>query len=54
MSNNEERANKEMMDAEKILKSFRLFGNKYDDAVEKFEKAANLYKMAKECKFSSL
>eukprot|EP01091_Cochliopodium_minus_P017185 TRINITY_DN6664_c0_g2_i1.p1 TRINITY_DN6664_c0_g2~~TRINITY_DN6664_c0_g2_i1.p1 ORF type:complete len:302 (-),score=95.25 TRINITY_DN6664_c0_g2_i1:118-972(-) len=45
---NEERANKEMMEGEKILKAFRLFGNKFEDAVERFEKAANLYKMAKE------
>jgi len=35
--------------AEKKLKGFALFGNKYEDAVELFEKAANCFKLAKMC-----
>ncbi len=33
--------------AEKKLKGFGFFGNKYEDAAELFEKAANNYKLAK-------
>lgn len=36
--------------ADKRLKSFSLFGgNKYEEAAEMYEKAANQYKLAKAC-----
>ncbi len=36
--------------ADKKLKSFSLFGgNKYEEAAEMYEKAANQYKLAKSC-----
>ena len=44
----EEKANEEMQKGENLLKSFMIFGNKYEYAVEHFKKAANLYKMGKE------
>lgn len=34
--------------AEKALKKLRLFGNKYEDASEFLDQAANQYKLAKE------
>ena len=38
--------------ADKRLKSFSLFGgNKYEDAAELYEKAANQFKLAKACGF---
>ncbi len=42
---NAEQAEKYCNDAEKKLKGFRLFGNKYEDAIELYEKAGNLFKM---------
>lgn len=50
MSNNEQRGDDEMNQGEKKLKAFSFFGKKYDEAIDHFTKAANLYKMAKECK----
>ena len=34
----------------KLSKWIYLGGNKYEDAKDLFEKAANMYKMCKECK----
>lgn len=43
-------ANQLVIDAEKKLKSWWPFGgNKFEDALEMFQKAANLYKMTKNC-----
>lgn len=36
--------------ADKKLTSFALFGNKYEDAAELYEKAVTQYKLAKLCK----
>jgi hypothetical protein len=38
-----------MAKAEKKLKGMSFFGNKYEEAVELLEKAANNFKMAKMC-----
>lgn len=35
--------------AEKKLSGWGLFGSKYDDAADLFDKAANAYKLAKSC-----
>lgn len=35
--------------AEKKLNSWALFGSKYEDAADLYEKAANSYKLAKSC-----
>lgn len=35
--------------ADKKMKSFSFFGNKYEDAADLYEKAANQYKLAKAC-----
>lgn len=37
--------------AEKKLTGWGLFGSKYEDAADLFEKAANSYKLAKSCYF---
>lgn len=39
--------------AEKKLGGWGLFGSKYEDAGDLFEKAANCYKLAKSCKYRS-
>jgi hypothetical protein len=36
--------------AEKKLKGWGIFGSKYEDAADLFEKAGNCYKLAKACK----
>lgn len=36
--------------AEKKLSGWGLFGSKYEDAADLFEKAANAFKLAKSCK----
>ena len=36
--------------AEKKLKGWGIFGSKYDDAADLFDKAGNCYKLAKACK----
>ena len=36
--------------AEKKLKGWGIFGSKYDDAAELYDKASNCYKLAKSCK----
>lgn len=33
------------------LRSFAFFGNKYEDAAEAYERAANQFKLAKLCEF---
>lgn len=38
--------------AEKKLTGWGLFGSKYDDAADLFDKAANQFKLAKNCKIS--
>lgn len=38
--------------AEKKLSGWALFGSKYEDAADLFEKAANSFKLAKSCFFS--
>jgi len=38
--------------AEKKLAGWGLFGSKYEDAADLFEKAANSFKLAKSCFFS--
>ena len=43
----ESRGDELVAKAEKKLKGFSLFGNKYEDASEILEKAANQYKLAK-------
>lgn len=40
--------------AEKKLTSWGLFGSKYEDAADLFDKAANSYKLAKSCHFCFL
>jgi alpha-soluble NSF attachment protein len=40
--------------AEKKLSGWGLFGSKHDDAADLFDKAANQFKLAKNCKISSL
>jgi len=50
MANNEQRGDGAMAAGEKALKAFSIFGKKYDEAIEHFTKAANLFKMAKEWK----
>ena len=49
------RASELMKKADKKLNSFGLFGmgTKYDDAAEMYEKAANQFKLAKACKFTT-
>lgn len=47
MQGSEKRAEEAEAKAAKTLKGFRLFGNKYEDAVELYKQAANLYKMSK-------
>lgn len=43
-------ANQLIIDADKKLKSWWPFGgNKFEDALELYQKAANLYKMTKNC-----
>ena len=37
--------------AEKKLSGWGLFGSKYEDAAELFEKAANAFKLAKSCNY---
>lgn len=37
--------------ADKKLSGWGLFGSKYEDAGDLFEKAANCYKLAKSCKY---
>lgn len=37
--------------AEKKLSGWGLFGSKYEDAAELYEKAANSFKLAKSCNF---
>jgi len=37
--------------AEKKLTGWGLFGSKYEDAADLFDKAANSYKLAKSCNF---
>lgn len=39
--------------AEKKLNGWGLFGSKYEDAADLFDKAANCYKLAKSCKSTS-
>jgi alpha-soluble NSF attachment protein len=38
--------------AEKKLSGWGLFGSKYEDAADLFDKAANSFKLAKSCIFS--
>lgn len=40
--------------AEKKLNGWAIFGSKYEDASDLFEKAANSYKLAKACNFLPL
>jgi hypothetical protein len=40
--------------AEKKLKGWGIFGSKYEDAADLFEKAGNCYKLAKACKIPSV
>ena len=40
--------------AEKKLSGWGLFGSKYEDAADLFDKAANSFKLAKSCNFSFL
>lgn len=40
--------------AEKKLSGWGLFGSKYEDAAELFDKAANSFKLAKSCNFTWL
>lgn len=49
------RASELMKKADKKLNSFGLFGmgSKYDDAAEMYERAANQFKLAKACKFTT-
>jgi hypothetical protein len=37
--------------ADRKLRSFAFFGNKYEDAAEAYERAANQFKLAKLCEF---
>jgi len=36
--------------ADKKMQGWSIFGSKYDDAAELYEKAGNSYKLAKSCK----
>lgn len=45
----EAKADELVAKAEKKLKSFQLFGNKNEEALELFEKAVNAYKLDKKC-----
>lgn len=47
MGDNIAKADEYRKQGEKKLKSFGFFGNKYEDAIEPFERAANQYKLAK-------
>lgn len=38
---------------DKKLRSFGFFGNKWEDAGELYEKAANQFKLAKACEFAA-
>lgn len=38
--------------AEKKINGWGLFGSKYEDAADLYDKAANCYKLAKSCMFS--
>lgn len=40
--------------AEKKIKGWGLFGSKYEDAADLFQKAANSFKLSKSCEFSGL
>lgn len=40
--------------AEKKLSGWGLFGSKYEDAADLFDKSANSYKLAKSCNLSAL
>lgn len=40
--------------AEKKIKGWGLFGFKYEDAADLFQKAANSFKLSKSCEFSGL
>lgn len=45
----EAKADELVSKAEKKLKGFQLFGNKYEEALEMLEKAVNAYKLDKKC-----
>ena len=38
--------------AEKKIKGWGMFGSKYEDAADLYQKAANSYKLSKSCEYS--